>query len=96
MLRDYSKARLLWSKHAASEAIEDNFDPREIEAHLRRVVELPEFSEDKRRGIIRVGGRHCTLIYAKKKHGLIVITCWESNPTDVKEYNRVIKGGGLR
>jgi len=91
MIRDYSKIRLLWTKHAAAEVIEDRFNPREIEKNLNKVVELPEFNEDKKRGIIKLGERYCTLIYKKKKHGLIIITCWESNPTDVSEYHRVLK-----
>ena len=66
-------------------------NPREIEKNLNKVVELPEFNEDKKRGIIKLGERYCTLIYKKKKHGLIIITCWESNPTDVSEYHRVLK-----
>lgn len=91
MIRDYSKARLLWTKHAAAEAIEDDFDAREIEENMKQVVEIPEFNEEKKRGIIRLDDRYCTLIYKKKKHGLIINTCWESNPTDIKEYKCVLK-----
>jgi len=94
MIRDYSEIRLLWTKHAAAEVLEDNFDPKQTQEKLGRVVELPEFDEDKKRGIIKVGGRYCTLIYKKKKNGLIVITCWESNPTDRSEYKNELKRRG--
>ena len=83
--------RILWTKHAAAEAIEDDFDTQLIESNMGKVVELPEFNGEKKRGILRVNTRYCTLIYKKKKHGLIIITCWESNPTDIKEYKRVLK-----
>jgi len=91
MLRDYSKSRLYWTKHAASEAIEDGFKAQKIEENLKTVVELPEFNGEKNRGVIKVGERYCTLIYKKMKKGLLAITCWESNPTDVQEYQRVFR-----
>jgi hypothetical protein len=94
MMGDYSGKRLFWTKHAASEAIEDNFDPEEIEKKLKRVCEVPEFNEGKRRGTIKVDSRYCTLTYKKKKSGLVVITCWESNQTDIKEYRRKVRDKG--
>ena len=92
-IRDYSKSRIIWTKHAAQEVLEDNFDPVEIGRCLRRVVELPEFEENKSRGILKLGGRYCTLIYARMRFGLKIITCWESSPGDIKEYKRVMKDG---
>jgi len=94
MLRDYSGTRLFWTRHAAAEAIEDDLDPMEIEGALRVVVELPEFNGEKKRGIIKIGERYCTLIYVKKRHGLVVITCWESSQTDVKEYKNETRRRG--
>jgi hypothetical protein len=94
MIRDYSKHRVVWTRHAKEQALEDNFPTSEVEGNISVVVEVPEFEEDKWRGILRVGPRYCTLIYRSFKDGLIVITCWESNHTDIEEYKRGTKHGG--
>jgi hypothetical protein len=88
MIRDYSKTRVRWTKHASAEVLEDNFNVREIEESLGGVVEFPEFNGCKLRGIIKIKARYCTLIYARTSWGIVVITCWESNPTDIGEYKR--------
>jgi len=91
MIRDYSRFRLFLTKHAVAESIEDNLDVRDVENNINRVFELPELNGIKKRGIINIGGRYCTIIYKKKKHGLVIITCWESNSPDIKEYKRGVK-----
>jgi hypothetical protein len=91
MIRDYSNTRVMWTRHASAEVLEDNFKAKDIEDSLRKVVEIPEFNGVKKRGIIRIGARYCTLIYVLTKTGLVVITCWESNPTDISEYNAVMR-----
>lgn len=91
-LKDYSKSRIIWTKHAAEEVLEDHFDPGEIERGLRRVVELPELDKDKKRGIIKLSNRYCTLIYVKMRFGLKIITCWESSVSDIKDYKNIIRG----
>jgi hypothetical protein len=91
MIRDYSKSRIMWTKHALAEATEDNFRTCEIEDNLSHVAEFPELDGGKMRGILRVGSRYCTLVYMLKRDGLLMITCWESNPTDLEEYNRNAK-----
>jgi len=92
MIVGYPGVRLFWTKHAVVEALEDNFDVSEIEGAIRVVVETPEFEEDKRRGVVKVGNRYCTLIYKKKKRGMVIITCWESNKTDIDEYHKSMRG----
>jgi len=91
MIRDYSKTRVKWTRHAFAEATEDNFKTNELEGSFLRVVEFPELNGKKRRGIVRLGSRYCTLIYVLTGQGIVVITCWESNPTDISEYNNVVK-----
>ena len=90
-IKDYSKSTILWTKHAAQEVLEDHFDPAEVERGLKKVVELPEFEDEKLRGIIKLKNRYCTLIYIKMKFGLKIITCWESGAGDIKDYKRIIK-----
>jgi len=46
-IRDYSGSRIIWTKHAIREAIEDNLGIGEIENRLKGIVELPEFEEEK-------------------------------------------------
>jgi hypothetical protein len=94
MIRDYSKTQVMWTKHALAEATEDNFRTKDIEGNLSYVVEFPEFEGGKMRGILRVGSKFCTLVYLPKRDGLLVITCWESNPTDMEEYKRNAKQRG--
>jgi len=91
MKRDYSKSRVVWTKHARDEVTEDNFKKQEIEESLSKVIEFPEFEDNKTRGIIKVGERYCTIIYKRMTNGIIIITCWESNPTDVREYYNVVR-----
>jgi hypothetical protein len=93
MIIDYSKTKVMWTKHATAEVIEDNFKAEEIERNLNHVVEFPESEGDKMRGIIRVGVRYCTLIYVTTNNILKVITCWESNSADIEEYKRANKNG---
>jgi hypothetical protein len=94
MIRDYSRVRLMWTRHALAEATEDNFRVEEIAKCLGRAVEFPELDGIKRRCIMRVGDRHCTMILVPASSGFVVVTCWESNPTDISEYDRVTKHGG--
>jgi len=91
MIKNYSKQIVLWTKHASEEVLEDNFEPRLIEQNLDKVVELPEFNGEKKRGIIRLNGKYCTLIYIRINFGIKIITCWESNPTDIQEYKQNIR-----
>jgi hypothetical protein len=93
MIRDYSKTRIIWTRHAIHEASEESFDTKEIEKSLSRIAEFPEMEEDKRRGVTRIGERYCTLIYKTMAAGIIVITCWESNPTDINEHKCAIREG---
>jgi hypothetical protein len=87
MIRDYSKTQVMWTKHASAEVLEDNFTADEIEDGLRQVAEFPEFNGNKKRGVLKIGPRYCTIIYVRTRQGIVVITCWESNPTDIKEYD---------
>ncbi len=91
MIKNFSNRRIVWTKHAAKEVLEDNFDPKLIEKCLDRVVEFPEFNGYKKRGIIKLDSRYCTLIYIGMEFGLKIITCWESSQTDVRDYVRAIR-----
>ena len=91
MIKNFSKKRIVWTKHASKEVLEDNFDPVLIEKCLDKVAEFSEFNEDKKRGIIKLDGRYCTLIYVKMKFGFKIITCWESSRTDIRDYRKAIR-----
>ena len=78
----------MWTKHALAEATEDGFKVKEIEGNLSFVAEFPEFDGERKRGVLKVGSRHCTLIYATKGERMTIITCWESNHTDIAEFER--------
>lgn len=93
MIRDYSKTQVMWTRHALAEATEDNFKIRDIEKGLYHVVESPEFNGIKKRGIIRLDSRFCTLIYTVIGDSILMITCWESSHTDIAEYRRTVKRG---
>lgn len=89
--RDYSKLRVFWTKHAVVEALEDGFRTEEIEKGLKFLVEIPGFETEKIRGVVKVGERHCTLIFMRMKAGLRIITCWASSPSDINDYKKLMK-----
>ncbi|MBN2014671.1 MAG: hypothetical protein JW778_05780 [Candidatus Altiarchaeota archaeon] len=92
MIKNLSGRRIVWTKHAAKEVLEDNFNPALIEKCLDRIAKFPEFNENKNRGVTKLDGRYCTLIYVKMKLGLKVVTCWESSQNEIKEYRRAVRG----
>jgi len=83
------KSRVFWTKHAVAEALEDGFRTEEIEQSMGSLVEMPCFGEEKARGVLRVGGRHCTLLFMRMKAGVRVITCWASSPGEIRDYKRL-------
>ena len=86
---DYSKSRVFWTKHAVVEALEDSFRTEEIEKGMKSLIEIPGFEPEKIRGVVKVGERHCTLIFMRMKAGLRIITCWASSPGDINDYKRL-------
>jgi len=77
--------KLIWTKHAAREIIEDNFDPAEIEKNFEKVQEV--YPEDgKTKGVLKLGERFCTIVYAKLECGIKIITCWESSEWERKAW----------
>jgi hypothetical protein len=90
MIWDYSRVRVDMTRHAVDEAKKDGIKIVDIKKSLGKIVEFEEFEENKKRGIIRVGAGYCTLIYVKKKRGLLLITCWKSNREDIREYRRCV------
>ncbi len=89
--RDYSKQRIFWTKHAVVESLEDGFRTEEIEKSMKFLVEVPGAEAEKIRGVIKVGDRHCTLIFMRMNAGLRMITCWASSPSDIDDYKRFSK-----
>ncbi len=82
--------KVLWTKHAAKEAMEDNFDPVEIENGLGKMKTLyPEGNKEK--GVLLAGKRYCTIIYVKMREGAKIITCWESSKWEKDAYDGVKK-----
>jgi len=90
-VKDYSKSKIFWTKHAVVEALEDGFKTDDIEGGLKFLVEVPGFETEKIRGVIKVGERYCTIIFMKMKAGLRVITCWASSSGDINDYKRLSK-----
>ena len=89
--RDYSKQRIFWTKHAVIGALEDGFRTLEIEAGIKSLIEIPGSETGKIRGVIKIGERHCTLIFMRMNAGLRIITCWASSHSDINDYKRLSK-----
>ncbi len=81
----------MFTRHAVEQATEDNFTLRDIQAKMAYTAEQPEFEGRKMRGVVKIGQRYCTLIYAPSKAGITVITCFESNMTDAHEYLKMAR-----
>ncbi len=78
---------ILWTKHALKSASEDRFATTDVEKNLNNIVHL--YSENgKKKGVIKVGERYCTIIYCKGSGKLKIITCWKSSWWEVKAYER--------
>lgn len=78
---------ILWTKHALKSITEDNFATKDIEKNLQNIVHL--YSENgKKKGVVKIGERYCTLIYFKGEGKLKIITCWKSSWWEMKAYER--------
>ena len=87
---DLSGNRILWARHATKECIEDNFDQLEIEKALKSSLVVDPGSE-KKKAICRLKDHYCTIIFVQFKHGLKIITCWESSNWEISAYERELK-----
>ena len=77
--------KVIWTKHAAREVIEADFDPEEIEKKIGKMQEL--YSENsKKKGVLKTGEKFCTIIYVKMRYGIKIITCWESSEWEKKAW----------
>lgn len=85
MKESLAKYRVLWTRHAAKEVIEDNLSASEIEKSLSKCI-MMESGAGKEKAVCKVGKEYCTLIFVRYKEAIKIITCWRSSGWEARLY----------
>ncbi|MBU0662859.1 DUF4258 domain-containing protein [Candidatus Micrarchaeota archaeon] len=87
---DSLKGRFLWSRHAMRQAVEDSLKPNEVENALSTCLVM-ESGMGKEKAVCKLKGVYCTVIFAKMKLGIKIITCWRSSAWEIRVYDSEVK-----
>ena len=90
MGEDLSKHRVLWSRHATKQCLEDGFSQLEIEKAMDKCLVM-DSGAGKEKAVCRHGRQYCTLVFRRYPEGLKIITCWRSSRWEVKAFKEEFK-----
>ncbi|MFH1587091.1 MAG: hypothetical protein ABID38_04500 [Candidatus Diapherotrites archaeon] len=85
------KGRFLWTRHALREAVEDSLKPSDVEKSLSKCMVM-ESGLGKEKAVCKVENIYCTVIFARVKFGIKIITCWGSSNWEINAYDEEVKG----